>query len=121
MSKSRILSFKYAGQGIIIALRDEPNLKVHFLIAILVTLLGNYLHITQTEWLVLILVMGLVIALELTNTAIEEVVNVFAPDLHPSAKKAKDVAAGAVLVASVTATVIGIIIFLPYLYSLILI
>ena len=103
-----------------LALKDEPNLKVHFVIGILVALLGYYLHINQTEWMTLILVMGLVIALELTNTAIEEIVNVFAADMHPAAKKAKDVAAGAVLVASITAILIGVSVFFPYLYRLLM-
>ncbi len=114
MEKYRILSFKHAFEGIWIALKEEPSLKLHFLIATLVIILGFYLGIPKIEWLVVILTIGIVISLELTNTAIEEVVNSFTQEVHPSAKKAKDVAAGAVLIASITAFIIGLVIFLPY-------
>lgn len=116
MIRNRILSFRYALEGILTALKDEPNLKVHFLIALLALILGYFFQISLVEWLVLILAIGMVVTLELTNTAIEELINSFTDKLHPSAKKAKDVAAGAVLVGSVTALVIGAIIFLPYLF-----
>ena len=115
MVKGRALSFKYAFEGIFVALKDQPNLIFHFLASIIVILLGHIFEITQTEWLILTLTIGLVITIELTNTAIEEIVNSFTTETHPSAKKAKDVAAGAVLIASITAVIIGLLIFLPYL------
>lgn len=118
MGKGRILSFKNAFTGIWVALKEEPNLKFHLILAILAATLGFIFNITQTEWLILILTIGLVICLELTNTAIEEVVNSFTEEVHPSAKKAKDVAAGAVLVAAMTAKIIGLIIFLPHFINL---
>lgn len=114
MDKYRIISFKHAFWGIWIALKEEPSLKFHFLIATLVIILGFYLNISKIEWMIVTLTIGIVISLELTNTAIEEVVNSFVQDVHPAAKKAKDVAAGAVLIASITALIIGLIIFLPY-------
>lgn len=110
----RILSFKYAFSGIWTALKQEPNLIFHLIAALLALLLGFYFQISETKWLTIILTIGLVVSLELTNTAIEEVVNSFTAEVHPSAKKAKDVAAGAVLVASITALIIGLYIFLPY-------
>ncbi len=115
MPRKRILSFKYAGEGIWSALRTEPNLKFHFAAAIGVFLLGNYLEITRLDWIILTIVIGLVLSVELTNTAIETVVNSFTEDIHPAAKKAKDVAAGAVLITAVMAIIIGILIFLPYI------
>ncbi|MBI2596157.1 diacylglycerol kinase family protein [Candidatus Daviesbacteria bacterium] len=115
MRKQSILSFKHALEGIWTATKDEPHLKFHFSAAFVVIILGVILKLTREDWAVIVLTIGLVIGLELTNTAIEEIVNSFTPDTHPAAKKAKDVAAGAVLVASVTAAVIGILIFLPYL------
>lgn len=118
MTKKRVLSFKYALEGIFTALQDEPNLKFHFFASIGAIVAGFYFDITRLEWMVLLILIGLVIALELTNTAIEEVVNTFTPEDHPSAKKAKDVAAGAVLTASLTALLVGLIIFLPYLNRL---
>lgn len=111
---ARILSFKYAFEGIYSALKEEPNLKFHALTAILVIAAGNYFKISKTDWVELILLMGLVISLELTNTAIETVVDSLTQAAHPGAKLAKDIAAGAVLIASITAAVAGMIIFLPY-------
>jgi diacylglycerol kinase len=78
--------------------------------------MGSFFNISQIEWLILSLTIGMVITVELTNTAIEEVVNSFTDQIHPSAKKAKDVAAAAVLVSSITAVIIGLVIFLPHLY-----
>lgn len=118
MKGKQVLSFKYAFEGIVTALKDEPNLKIHFLIAVVVILLGLILGIKREEWILIVFLIGLVISVELTNTAIEETVDSFISELHPAAKKAKDVAAGAVLVVSVTAVVIGLIIFMPYLVKL---
>lgn len=115
MNKSRILSFKYAFSGIWTALCDEPNLKFHTGAAILVIFLGWFFKISTAEWGILVLTIGLVVSLELTNTAIEEAVDALTDNEHPSAKKAKDVAAGAVLIASITAAIIGLLIFLPYM------
>jgi diacylglycerol kinase len=116
MKNKRALSFKYAFEGIITAFRDQPNLKLHFIAAGAVVFVGFFLGITEAEWLALTITIGLVITFELTNTAIEEVVDSFTDQVHPSAKKAKDVAAAAVLVASITAVIVGLTIFLPYLY-----
>jgi len=115
MVRYRILSFKYALEGLAIALKDQPNLKFHLLAAAGVIALGFIFSISSFEWLILSLTIGFVVALELTNTAIEEIVDSFTSEVHPAAKKAKDVAAGAVLAASITAVIVGIIIFLPYI------
>ncbi len=115
MTKTRVLSFKYAFEGIWTALKDQPNLIFHLLSATVVILFGWFFQISKLEWIILTLTIGIVIAIELTNTAIEEVVNSFTDEIHPSAKKAKDVAAGAVLVASIMAIIIGLLIFLPFL------
>lgn len=118
MATERILSFKHAFSGIWTALKEEPNLIFHLLAGLMVLILGTILNITILEWLILILTIGLVISLELTNTAIEELVDSFTASEHPAAKKAKDVAAGAVLIASITAIIIGLFIFLPYVANL---
>lgn len=115
MGKKRVLSFKYAFAGIWIALKEEPNLKFHFFAAILVLTVSAYLQITTVEWLVVLLTIGMVIALELTNSAIESIVDSFTSERHPGAKKAKDISSGAVLAASVAAALVGILIFLPYI------
>ena len=118
MKPKRILSFKYAVDGIVTAIKDEPNLKIHLFLACLALVLGFIFQISDSDWLAILIVIGLVISIELTNTAIEEIVDAFTNESHPSAKKAKDVAAGAALVASVTALLIGIVIFLPYFIRL---
>ncbi|MBI3485362.1 diacylglycerol kinase family protein [Candidatus Daviesbacteria bacterium] len=115
MPTKRILSFKYALEGVACAFKEEPNLKIHFLIAAVVVTLGIIFHLSTLDWLILIITIGVVISVELTNTAIESVVDSFTAEAHPGAKKAKDISAGAVLVVSIMALVIGILIFLPYL------
>ncbi len=115
MPRKRLASFKYASHGIWQALKDGPNLQIHILFGIIAILLGLIFQITYFEWLIIILLIGLVISLELTNTAIEETVDYFTQNLHPGAKRAKDVAAGAVLIAAITALIIGLFIFLPYI------
>ncbi|MDD5147645.1 MAG: diacylglycerol kinase family protein [Candidatus Daviesbacteria bacterium] len=115
MSSRRILSFKYALSGIVTALKEEPNLKFHFLTGLLVVILAIILKISMIDWTIIIFLIGFVITVELTNTAIEAVVDAFTDQEHPKAKIAKDISAGAVLVAAITSAIIGMMIFLPYL------
>lgn len=115
MAHRRILSFKYAFEGIWQAFREEPNLKFHFLAGLIVVFMGLYFHITRSEWIVLAITIGVVISVELTNTAIESVVDSFVSSIHPGAKKAKDISAGAVLVISVTSLSVGLMVFWPYI------
>jgi undecaprenol kinase len=115
MLRSRINSFRYALNGLKTALKDQPNFLIHCLIGSIAIAMGAFFDIAQVDWLVLFLVIGIVLTVELTNTAIEEIVNSFTDQIHPAAKKAKDVAAAAVLVSSISAVIIGLIIFLPYL------
>ncbi len=110
-----VISFKYAFQGIVAALKEEPNLKFHFLAGIIVLFVSYLLKISKTDWVIIIFLIGFVIAIELTNTAIEAVVDHVIQSKHPGAKLAKDISAGAVLVAAATAAIVGILIFLPYL------
>ncbi|OGE64437.1 hypothetical protein A3J13_01520 [Candidatus Daviesbacteria bacterium RIFCSPLOWO2_02_FULL_36_8] len=112
--KLHILSFKYAFEGLLSALKEEPKLIFHLLVAFLVILISGLLNISRTDWIIVVLAIGLVITVELTNTAIEAVVDHLIQTEHPGAKLAKDISAAAVLVAAITATVVGILIFLPY-------
>ena len=112
--KFHILSFKYAYEGILAALKEEPNLKIHILISILVLILCYLLQISKQDWINVIILIGLVFTVELTNTSIEVVVDAFVDREHPGAKLAKDISAGAVLVVSLVAVIVGIIIFSPY-------
>ena len=108
-------SFGYAFQGIFNTIRTERNIKIHCAVAILVTIFGIWLQISKTEWMICFILFGLILALELVNTAVEATVDLFTEERKPLAKKAKDAAAGAVLIAAIFAAVIGILIFIPKL------
>lgn len=112
--KTLYKSFDYAFKGILAGLYSERNLKVLFLIGILVLGAGFYFHISSTDWCIVIMCIGLVLGFELMNTAIEKLVDLVTHEWVPLAGKIKDVAAGAVLIVSFTAFVIGIIIFGKY-------
>lgn len=109
-----VLSFKYAFEGLVAALKEEPNLKFHLLAGILVLFLSFFLKISKQDFITIIIVIGFVIAIELTNTAIEAIVDTFTDKQHPGAKLAKDISAGAVLVSALTSIIVGFVIFLPY-------
>ena len=108
-------SFGYAFQGIFNTIRTERNIKIHCAEAILVTIFGIWLQISKTEWMICFILFGLILALELVNTAVEATVDLFTEERKPLAKKAKDAAAGAVLIVAIFAAVIGILIFIPKL------
>ena len=107
-----IKSFSYAIQGILTAM-SEQNFRFHLLSAVIVVIAGFFTGLSITEWIIIVLVITLVIAAEMFNTAIERVVNLASPDYHPLAKQAKDVAAASVLVFATCSVIIGILIFLP--------
>lgn len=112
-------SFKYAYEGLKYAFKYEQNILVHFLATILVIIVGIFFKISMTEWLVLTLIIGLVIATELINTSIEATIDLVTKEVHPLAKVAKDTAAAAVLIFGITALIIGLIIFVPKFIGLI--
>lgn len=115
MHKKIVFSFKYASEGIWVALREEHNLFIQFLIGAVGLILGVLFHITKTDWLIGILTWGIECSMELTNTAIEEIIDSFVTQYHPGAKKAKDIAAAAVMTMFIIEAVVGLIIFLPYI------
>ena len=106
-------SFFYAFRGIKTGIVKERNMKIHCLMAVLVTICGLIFHISRIEWCICLVLFGLVMSLELVNTAVEAVVDLVTEEYHPLAEIAKDTAAGAVLIASIMAAVAGLIIFLP--------
>ncbi|PEJ56904.1 MULTISPECIES: diacylglycerol kinase family protein [unclassified Bacillus (in: firmicutes)] len=107
-------SFGYAFSGIFKVIKEERNIKIHLFAALVSVGLAIYLQISRIDWLILLLIITLVISLELVNSAIEAAVDLASPDQHPLAKKAKDVAAGAVLVAAIISIIIGALLFFPY-------
>ena len=106
-------SFGYAFEGIIRCVREERNMKIHCFAAVLVVLAGAVLGLSVTEWCLCLILFGLVMALELVNTAVESVVDLVTEERKPLAKRAKDTAAGAVLIAAVMAAAVGLVIFIP--------
>lgn len=110
-----LYGFVYAFRGIVVALREQRNLKVHLAATLAVVSAGLYYPITRIEWCILLLCIALVMGAELINSALEDLVNLVTREHHPLAGKVKDMAAGAVLVAAVMAAIVGAIIFLPYL------
>ena len=105
--------FKFAIQGIYEAIRTQLNMKIHAVAMVAVIIAGFYFRINSGEWIAIILCIGVVLTAELINTAIEYIVDFISPDHHVMAGKIKDLAAGAVLVISIAAAIIGTIIFLP--------
>ncbi len=103
----------YAFSGVKTALKEEPNFKVHIFIAVLAIVLGYLLKLASVEWLVLTLTIAMVLMLELMNTSLEALVDIVSPEIQEKARAAKDVAAASVLFASISAVIIGLIVFLP--------
>jgi diacylglycerol kinase (ATP) len=93
-------------------------LQFHAVATVVVIGLGFYFQLSPTEWALVALAVGLVWGLELANTAVEAVVNLVSPEYHPLAGRAKDVAAGAVLVGAVAALVVGLLVFGPRVWAL---
>ncbi|MEA4982506.1 MAG: diacylglycerol kinase family protein [Paludibacter sp.] len=117
--KRRIHSFKNAFRGIRMVISSEKNMQIHLIVALLVVVAGLFFTISLTEWMLCLLCFGLVIGAEIMNTAIENLVDLASPQKHVLAGKAKDMAAGAVLVCSIFAAIVGLIIFLPKVWMLI--
>ena len=107
-------SFGHAFDGIFAGL-EERNMKIHCTMAVLVVFFGLILHISVTEWCICLVLFGLIMGLELVNTALEAVVDLVTKEYQPLAKRAKDTAAGAVLIAAIMAAAAGLIIFIPRL------
>ena len=108
-----IKGFSYAFAGLAYAFKSQLNFKVHILSTFLVSLAGYWFKLSSSEWLWIIASIGVVLITELLNTAIETLVDLISPEIHPKAKIIKDVAAGAVLIAAITAAGIGLVIFIP--------
>ena len=112
-TKKLINSFKYAISGIITSFRTERNMKIHILVMILVIIAGIVFKLSLLDWIILVIMFGLVISAELFNTAIETTIDMITKEKNEKAKIAKDVAAGAVLVLAIVSVIVGLIIFIP--------
>jgi diacylglycerol kinase (ATP) len=116
--RRRAASFGHAFRGVATALRSELHLQFHAVATVLVLGLGYYFRLSMLEWALIALSVAGVWAAELFNTAIETLTNLVSPGYHPLAGKAKDVAAGAVLLAALGAVVVGGLVFGPRLWVL---
>jgi diacylglycerol kinase (ATP) len=104
-------SFNYAFEGIIHVLRTQRNLRIHFLAAVAVLIVALYLDVSKIELIALLLAIAFVLITEMVNSAIEGAIDVSTTSFDPNAKLAKDIAAGAVLIATVNAVAIGYLVF----------
>lgn len=113
---NRLKSINYAFKGAFVLLKSESSIKVQFVIAIILTFTGFYFNISKNEWLFQLLAIGLVMSIEGANTAIEEIANFIHPEHHSKIGLIKDIAAGAVFIASIFATIVGLIIYIPKIF-----
>lgn len=111
----RLKSVTYAFKGAVKLITTEHSIMVQFSIGILITIAGFYFDISKTEWLFQTLAIGLVMSMEGLNTAIEKVADFIHPNYHERIGFIKDIAAGAVFFAALTAIAIGLIIYIPIL------
>ena len=110
-------SFKYAWAGISYTLKNELNFVIQLIIFLLVVFAGLLFKINKIEWIIILLVSAFIFSLELLNTALEILVDLTTKEYNEFAKKAKDAAAGAVLVMAFFSILIGITIFYPYILN----
>lgn len=110
-------SFGFAIKGIKISLLQR-NFKIQLFMAFLTIVLGFVFKITSTEWCIILLCCGLVLSLEMVNTAIEHLVDLVSPDFNEKAGLIKDVSAGAVLVAAILSAITGLVIYYKYIIEL---
>ncbi|MEQ1601863.1 MAG: diacylglycerol kinase family protein [Methylophilaceae bacterium] len=111
----RLRSIGHALQGLGFVLKTQHNAWIHLFASVVAVGAGFYYAITPAQWIVITLAMVMVWVAETFNTALEFVCDVVHPALHPAIKKAKDIAAGAVLISALGAVVIGLLVFLPYI------
>jgi undecaprenol kinase len=108
-------SFAFALNGLKNAIVKERNLQIHIALSVIVMIVGFYFNLSHSDWVILALIIGGMISLELVNTAIERLVDLVTLEYHPLAKLVKDISASAVFVFSITAVVVGFLIFYPYM------
>jgi diacylglycerol kinase len=104
----------YASEGILYFIKTERNGRIQAVAAVLIIIAGFFFGISKIEWCIILGSIGLIISLELVNTAIERVCEMLSKEYHPMVKIIKDVAAGAVWWSALFSAIIGFIIFLPY-------
>ncbi len=112
----RAKSFNHAFRGLSIVVKTQHNIWIHFIIAIITMAFGLFFNISNIEWLVIVLTIGLVLITEILNTALEIDIDLTSPTYHPYARDTKDVASAAVLISVIIALIAGLIIFIPKVF-----
>lgn len=115
--KRLLKSFKYAHKGFVKTWKEEQNLQIQTIVAILVLVLAFYFGLSRMEWAVIILLIGLVMLMELANSTVERIADVLKPRINSYVKEIKDISAAAVMISSLVAVIVGIMIFWPYLFN----
>jgi diacylglycerol kinase len=113
----RVESFRFAARGVAAMLRDEHNAWIHAASSVAVCIAGFWLGLSRLEWCGIVLAMMAVWISEGMNTALESLANAVTTDSHPAIRRAKDAAAGAVLIAATGAAIIGLLVFGPHLLN----
>ena len=116
--KRFFMSFTYAFTGIKTACKTEQNFLFDAIFGVLTIIIGFLLKLSAIEFAIVLLAIGLVVSLELINTAIEYTIDMAMPEIHPLAKAAKDISSGAVLISAIMAFIVGLIIYLPKFIAL---
>jgi undecaprenol kinase len=109
-----VKSFGYSFRGLFKMFREEQNLQVQSLIAIIVLVLAAYVGIKPVEWCLIVISIALVVLMETVNSAIERVADTLKPRIHIYIKEVKDIMAAAVMISSLSAIAVGLFVFIPY-------
>lgn len=115
-AKNRIKSVGFAVRGALLLIRTEASIKVQVGITVLVTIAGFYYNLSATEWILQIFAIGLVMGIEGMNTAVEKIADYIQPEFDKKIGFIKDISAGAVMLVSIAASIIGVIIYFPKIF-----
>lgn len=115
---NRLKGAKYALKGAFILLKTESSIQAQFSIAVILTCAGFYFQISTTEWMLQTLAIGIVMSIEGLNTAVEEIADFIHPDFNHKIGLIKDIAAGAVFIAALAGSIIGLLIYIPKIMAL---
>lgn len=107
-------SFRYAINGIKITIREERNFRIMLIVFFVVLGLGLYFQLDRVDWIIIVLISGIVLVAEVLNTTIENMMDMISPEYHVMAERIKDLSAGAVLITAVFSVIIGLMVFVPY-------
>ena len=113
--RARLRSFRYAFAGMRLLFGEEHNARIHATITVLVVVAGIVLRVSPVEWGVLVICIGMVLAAEAFNSAIERIANYLTTERDDRIRDIKDLVAGAVLLCAIAAAIVGLIVFVPHI------